>query len=324
MPLPEHHDQPDRLFDRLLVPLDGSPLAEHAIPYARALAKPGTDITLIEVVPAPRDLAGPFAFSGIPAEEMLRFDREAAERYLDAAAAALRAATAGVTVRAVVEVGDPAVEIVRGAGQTAAGVIVIASHGRGALGRFAFGSVADRVARNAPIPVLIARAQNQPPVPPVPIRRLLVPLDGSERAERALPVAAALARRLSLPIHVISVVDAAQIAFITTAPEVFAAVRSAWHAEAQETVAQAVARLTADGLAASGAVVEGAAAETIANSAQAGDVIVLTSHGRGGVMRWVLGSVAEKLVREGPVPVLLVKTAAPVPPASPDVPPAPR
>jgi nucleotide-binding universal stress UspA family protein len=77
-------------------------------------------------------------------------------------------------------------------------------------------------------------------------------------------------------------------------------------AEAKATVADAIAHLKDEGIAASGAVLNGSPFFAISDATKPGDLIVLTSHGRGGVRRWLLGSVAEKLVREGPVPVLLV------------------
>jgi nucleotide-binding universal stress UspA family protein len=71
-------------------------------------------------------------------------------------------------------------------------------------------------------------------------------------------------------------------------------------------VADAIAHLKEEGVAASGAILDGSPFFAISDATEPGDLIVLTSHGRGGVRRWLLGSVAEKLVREAPVPVLLV------------------
>ena len=77
-------------------------------------------------------------------------------------------------------------------------------------------------------------------------------------------------------------------------------------AEAKTTVSDAMKQLQAEGVAASGGTINGSPFFAISEATQPGDLLVLTSHGRGGVRRWLLGSVAEKLVREAPVPVLLV------------------
>jgi nucleotide-binding universal stress UspA family protein len=79
--------------------------------------------------------------------------------------------------------------------------------------------------------------------------------------------------------------------------------------EARETVRDAVARLQAEGVDASGATLTGSPFFAISDATQPDDLLVLTSHGLGGVRRWLLGSVAEKLVREAPAPVLLVPAA---------------
>ena len=77
-------------------------------------------------------------------------------------------------------------------------------------------------------------------------------------------------------------------------------------AEARSTVTAAVSRLQAEGVDASGEIVNGSPFFAISEATEPGDLLLLTSHGRGGVRRWLLGSVAEKLVREADAPVMLV------------------
>ena len=148
---------------RILVPLDGSQEARAALPYATALATPGTEIILFTVVRAGTDA-------------------DAARAGLETAAQRLR--VAGQTVRIEVAAGDPAGCIVDMAADLLAAMIVMASHGRGALGRLIYGSVADRVAREATMPTMVVRAGQAEPGP-VGITRLVVPLDGSPLAEAA-------------------------------------------------------------------------------------------------------------------------------------------
>jgi nucleotide-binding universal stress UspA family protein len=149
----------------------------------------------------------------------------------------------------------------------------------------------------------------------VAVSRIVVPLDGSQIAERALPVASDLAKQIAVPVHVVRAVDAAST--LPMAPGVFGAVPAVsadvtdqiWQeaeSEAQSTVTAAVSRLQAEGVDASGGILNGSPFFAISEATQPGDLLILTSHGRGGVRRWLLGSVAEKLVREADAPVLLV------------------
>jgi nucleotide-binding universal stress UspA family protein len=304
----------------VLTPIDGSQLALAALPWAKTMASPGGRVILLRVVPPLRGLReARLAAAGIRSEEEARrIDAawsSAAEADLDEAASALTGAD--VAVERLVAEGEPDEQIVETAARQGVDLIAMASHGRGAIGRAIFGSVADRVAHTTTIPVLIVRAADGAAAAP-PIRRLLVPLDGSELAERALPVAIELARRHSLPVHVVRAVDPALTIpvprnVVGAAPLISAEIADRlWReaeSDAQETVGAALRRLHADGIAATGAVLNGSPFFAIAEASQPGDLIVLTSHGRGGIHRWLMGSVAEKLVREAPTPVLLVPAA---------------
>ena len=168
---------------RILVPVDGSPEASAALPYAAALATPGTEIVLLTVFPPATD---------------------AARAGLETAAQRLR--VAGQTVRTEVATGNPARRIVDMAADLRAEMIVMASHGRGAIGRLIYGSVADRVGRESAVPVMVVRTKQLAPGP-VGITRLVVPLDGTSRAESALPVATTISQRLGTPISLVRVVD---------------------------------------------------------------------------------------------------------------------
>jgi nucleotide-binding universal stress UspA family protein len=194
-------------------------------------------------------------------------------------------------------------------------MIAMASHGRGAVGRAIFGSVADRVARTAPVPVLILRTPDEDVDQSVVVSRIVVPLDGSQLAERALPVARDLSREFAAPVHVVRAVDPASTLPMASGvfgagPAVSADVTDLiWQeaeSDARSTVTAAVSRLQAEGVDASGAILNGSPFFAIREATKPNDLLILTSHGRGGVRRWLLGSVAEKLVREANAPVLLV------------------
>jgi nucleotide-binding universal stress UspA family protein len=300
----------------VLAPVDGSTRALHAVPWAAKLAGPDGTVILLRVVPPQPEYAESL-FSFVGAEERVREIQDAwtrtAKADMDEAEALLSGS--GVTVEQVGAEGEPDEEIVAAAARRGVQMIAMASHGRGAVGRAIFGSVADRVARTAPVPVLILRPPDEDVVPSVAVSRIVVPLDGSEIAARALPVASELAEHLAAPVHVIRAVDAALS--LPMASGVFGAgpvvdanvTDQIWEeaeAEARSTVTAAVSQLQSEGVDASGGIVIGSPFFAISEAIEPGDLLTLTSHGRGGVRRWLLGSVAEKLVREAKAPVMLV------------------
>ncbi len=304
----------------VLTPIDGSELALGALPWAASLAGPAGNVILLQVIPPDlRDRESRVAQVSIGDEgSQVIQDAWASSAAADLDEAAQALAGTGVNVERVVVAGEPDEEIVSAVAQHGVELIVMASHGRGAIGRAIFGSVADRVARTATVPVLIVRSPEEEAGEPVAIARLVVPLDGSEIAERALPVASDLARRLDVPVHIVRATD--PVTSIPVARGVFGAAPAInaeitdrlWQeaeSEAESTVAGAMSDLKDEGIDATGAVLNGSPFFAISEVTKPGDLIVLTSHGRGGVRRWLLGSVAEKLVREAPVPVLLVPAA---------------
>jgi nucleotide-binding universal stress UspA family protein len=147
--------------------------------------------------------------------------------------------------------------------------------------------------------------------------RILVPLEGSKLAERALPAAEELARLMSAALHLLRVVDPTQLdlagygtyesALAQTASSPFLTDEgAAAHAYLERMTARDIER----GLGTSHEVRYGVAAREIVAMAQPGDLIVMGTHDRGGLARWFLGSVAEAVVRRAPVPVLVVPVHA--------------
>jgi len=283
-------DTPTAAANRILIPLDDSPEARVALPYAAALATPGTELVLLTVVSSATDA-------------------DAARAGLETAAQHLP--VAGLTVLTEVATGDPARRIVDVAADLRAEMIVIASHGRGAFGRLIYGSVADQVARESPVPVMVVRFRQLQPGP-VGITRLVVPLDGSSRAEAALPVATTISRRLGTPVLLVRAVDPADL--MPPAVGVGEAIPFEIYDEAEKELEQEARRyldtmarkLREEGLPVATSMLMGSPASTIEETTHLGDVLVLSSHERTGVMRWLLGSVAEKLTREDEAPLILV------------------
>jgi nucleotide-binding universal stress UspA family protein len=265
----------------ILVPLDGSQLAEQALPYAQKLAEPGCLLILLEV--------------GQDEDDLGLLDRHADS------CASLETA-----------VGDPAEQILQVAKDLGVGMIVMTTRGRGAVGRWAFGSVADVVTRTSPVPVFVVRPRDgDPEIAPV-IQRVVVPLDGSPLAKEAIPTATSLARRLHVPVHLITAIDVTKILPVEVIPTVafdaalYEETVDQFEADATAWLTQTAEQLQHKGVATTWAILHGSPFLAITDAAKPGDVIVMTSRGCGGAKRWLLGSVAEKLIREGPVSVVLV------------------
>lgn len=179
------------MFGHMLVPLDGSPLAECVLPHTVSLAQAfGARVTLLRVLePGCRgDQVQPVD----PLE--WRLSHAEAEAYLAEVAERLRAA--GVEAEADLLEGPPARRIVEHVRETAADLVVVSSHGRTGLSDWNVSSVARKVIQLARVSVMMVRAYEPfaGAIEPARYGKLLVPLDGSQRAECSLPYASALAR----------------------------------------------------------------------------------------------------------------------------------
>jgi nucleotide-binding universal stress UspA family protein len=298
----------------VLVPLDGSTLALQAVPYAEALARNGGEIVLATVLP-------PLQPHSDERGWRMTMTEQDQERALDDARSKLREIAKdwlrGVArVHVDAQFGEPAEEILKMARRHNVRVIVLASHGRGALGRLRFGSVADRLTRSSETPVLVIRPLDaEPEMAHGRIRRFVVALDNSERAEAAIPIVEEIARRTGDSIHLVSVVETPE-AIILPVPWMGPPVAQpdlesgfeATHRRATERLGQLAAQLTEAGIETTWSVEAGDPFEEIDELAAQHDVIALTTHGRSGLERWALGSLAEKLIRNAKAPVLVINT----------------
>lgn len=300
-------------FNKILVPLDGSTLAEQAIPFARAVAKDDGTLIYAQIVPKADAIHGLTGGTVASAGDVAAlFDQTATT---DLQNAANRWISIAPKYEIAITAGDPTEQILQLALDRAADMIVIASHGRGALGRWTFGSVADRLARSSTVPVLIVRPKDADPEHAVvpEIGRILLPTDGSALSEAATTEAALLAKQLSRPVVLIrAVFPEAELAptagfDAVYAPEVYAELSKSLEQEAQTGLDRIADQLREQGITVEISLLHGPAAQTIEEEARPDDLIVMTSHGRSGFRRWLIGSVAEKLVRTAPCPVVLVR-----------------
>lgn len=312
---------------RILVPLDGTETAMAVIPWIRALVTDDTQLLLLHVATLPvpmADIAG-MAISSYEAAQ----DQEIriGSAYLENVSEGL--ADAATRITKLSRIGNPPDEILEVAETHEADLILMATHGRGVAGRIAIGSVADRVARAATAPVMLIHASYGDTVPSAGARAtcrgIVVPLDGSALARTALPVAAELARHFGVPARVVRVIPERNMMLATrrgrqtdtlyrqlldVLPMMKAESDTAWYEEYTTSVADALAteaaRLHARGVTATSEVLIGEPAPAIAEALRPDEVIVMTSHGAGGIRRWLMGSVAEKLIHRAAAPLVLV------------------
>jgi nucleotide-binding universal stress UspA family protein len=290
---------------RVLVTLDGSEQAESALPFAAELAHGDGEIIVLRVVSDRETLFDPAGMIVIPPEDEFAVQLAEAKKETEASIAQV-SDQAGADWRAEARLGDPAETILEAAREHEVEAIVMASTGKGAFARLALGSVADRVSRTSPVPVMIVHAGNAPE-----IKRLVAPTDGSELAKKAMPVAIELARRLGVPIEFIYVMDYAKVTpggLGTTmmTRDIYDQLVAEASAAGQQVLDEAVREAKAQGVTATEQLRRGITAMAIIEATKPGDVVVMSSHGRSGFTRWLIGSVAEKLVRDGSTPVFLI------------------
>jgi nucleotide-binding universal stress UspA family protein len=202
-------------------------------------------------------------------------------------------------------------------------LVVLTTHGRGPLGRFWLGSVADALVRRLPVPALLVRPQEGAPAAEA-VRHILVPLDGSPLAEQILEPAAALAELTGAAVTLLRVVgpvpppgaevpDGLIEEAVQQLLEKTAELQERVNAGASQGLETAAARLRERGLVVQTRVaVADAPAPAILDAARevGADLIALATHGRRGLKRLLLGSVADKVVRGGTLPVLLLRPRA--------------
>jgi nucleotide-binding universal stress UspA family protein len=302
------------MYRSILVPLDGSAFAEHALPLALSIArraKAPLQIAHVDLVPAPMYvLSRPNMESTYDAQA-----RERAAAYLDDVVWRLSARTS-VPVETVLLEGSVAEALQEHVAIKGVDLVVMTTHGRGALGRAWLGSVADKLVRHLPIPVLLVRPREEPhdlTAEPV-LRRVLIPLDGSALAEQALEPALTLGGLMPAEYTLLHVVEPMLIMGDEMGAFATGAAAAAMHAqlpeEGRKYLSGVVQQLGSRGeTVQSKVVIDRPAAEAILQEAKTGgcDLIALATHGHGGLARLLLGSVADKVLQGAPVPVLVYR-----------------
>lgn len=318
------------MFQHILVPLDGSSRSEQVLPVAARLARAtGGTITLLRIVEMAPEAAfytmeGPF----LP-QRLLKRDLVAAQQYLHQVSQ--RSDLARITPDTVVDLGDPALKILSHAEGGPIDLIILSSHGYSGIKRWLLGSVAEKVARHAPVPVLVlqtgASLRTHLDADGARTIRAFVPVDLSARSMDAIPPAAALVAALSSPGH-----GQIHLAHLVVAPTNASPMEQEELLRAVERNLAGIGRDIRDGLVTNvdpdlGVTFSWTAlcacdiAEGIVRVAEHGeagkdngkethsDLIALTTHGSTGIHRWAVGSIAERVLHASHLPLLLVRPA---------------
>ena len=299
-------------FDRVMLPLTDA-LDASTVPVGLAAALPllgpGATVVLLGILP-------PASASGDDAEA----DQRRLRARLDEIAAGVRLAHPHLTVDAELRAGEAGEQIGEAVRERRIGLVVLAAETdttSGARSSLLPGSPITKMFHAVTAPVVVvpqAGLRNSESVPAP--KRLIVPLDGSDVASEALPLAESLAGRLRLAVHLLTVIDPDQLLPPSLAREVrpgtarYGEVLGGLQVDLQRRLDQIVRRLRSAGIAATAELRWGAAAACIAGIAEPGDVILLPSHGRGSA-RWPLGSVAADVLRASRVPVVVLRAGPP-------------
>jgi nucleotide-binding universal stress UspA family protein len=295
------------MFERILVPLDGSKNAEMVVPYAIELASMYNSTIVI---------AGVSESSGVQALNESRAYLETQSYKVSKSLEKRQGADASRPLRAKVGfqslVGSPAAEILKYATIMDSNLIILASRGSSNSGPGALGNVADKVLKGANCPVLLIREPLEDPIIALKYitRKILVPLDGSKLSEAALPLAAGIAWETGAEIVLLQVIEPITLAiFGNLTPEE----KKQYNENSNLSTLNYLekTKTSLENIHASIAVAAGErpVAESIIDysEAQHCDLIVISTNGRSGISRWVFGSITEKILHAGKKPVLVVR-----------------
>ena len=308
------------MYTRILTPLDGSEVSEHVLPYVRGLAsRLSIPLTLLMAIEPEHPTVGHMLNPTLHWHQTEIHRSGHAKEYLASMASRLRGA--GLNVDTTTPSSEPATAIVREAANDPGVLIAMASHGRSGLARWWMGSVADKVLHMADNPLLLIRSRAVPVAAQESApERLIVPVDGSQLAEQILPHVVSLSTALKLPVVLVRVTmseaeyyQAMSMGLRVLPPTLpsFQSFSGSMDGEALTYLNDLQDRLTSQGVTSvEGRVLQGSPADSIVDLAAATEhgLVVMTTHGRSGVGRMVLGSVSERIVRQSDGPVLIVRS----------------
>jgi nucleotide-binding universal stress UspA family protein len=291
-------------YQKILVPLDGSDLAEKALPYTKTIAKlKNSEVILFAVS---------ITNAGGRRDRLLK-------SYLDVNAKGLE--SHGIKVSTVVTYGDTAEEIIEYADKNKVELIIISTHGYSGIKRWMLGSVTQKVLYGTCTPVLLIKSKS-PEISEVEFKKILLPLDGSPFSEVAFPFVKELVKETKTEIILLEVSELPIVPSYGSRP-----INPTWEKyqdtmwlELQKQATEYLGKIKSDlsekGFKVKSQVIKGQPGEISQNIMQVAkeekaDLVIITTHGRTGVSRWVYGSVTNRIVEEASQPVLLIRPSIP-------------
>lgn len=318
------------MMKRVLVPLDGSARAEQALPVAARLAQTvGGTVVLLRVVTIPNEFVSYVMLEPIATQSVINATLEEARNYLErlTGSESLR----GVRTETEVLLGQAAPTILSVVDSHHTDLIVLCSHGYTGMTRWILGSVAEKVSQLASVPVLVLREDEPVPLPPLPQEggplRVLIPLDGSVRAQVAIASAAQLVAALSAPAQ--GALHLTRVVVLPEAAQISQSEREAIMQQAQQYL-NALADQIREGLLASpiadlkpsitwSVTIDTDIAAGIIRVAEQGEndegtgtfgssqMIAMATHGFSGLQQWVIGSITQRVLHATGLPLLIVR-----------------
>lgn len=296
------------MFKHILVPLDGSRLAESVLPAVSYIArKLGAAVTLIHIVEtdAPQQVHG---------ERHLREEDEARAYLRDVAQRELADLTDvqfHVHTDVVANIADG---IVAHKGEIGNDLIIMCTHGRGGVHQWIFGTIAQKIINHGSTPVLLIQPGLEDTPQPFACRAILVPLDGVAEHEHSLPAAARLGKSCPAPVHLIRVVptySSLSGQWVTTSrllPKTTSQMLDAAEEEADQYLERHEDALRAEGVDVTRHIARGAPVDIIARAAEeiGIDLIVIGTHGKLGMDAFWSGSTTPRLCHHCRIPLLLI------------------
>jgi nucleotide-binding universal stress UspA family protein len=298
------------MYKKILVPLDGSATAEAVLPYAEAFAagfRAAVELLSVIDIGALTTHLPPGTLRHLDA--VVANEEKRSARYLEDVGIKF---FSGVSIERRIVRGGAAEAVLEAASKDGDTLITMATHGRSGASRWLLGSVAEKVLRSTTKPLFLVRAAAAKTSPHRIIDSIVVPLDGSALAENILPTVTHWARALDVEVALIRAFEFPAKAYYGSEedlPDYDAFREEARKAAASYLKATASALVDKGVRTVSTLALEGPAATEILAYAQTAPaaVIAMSTHGRSGVPRWMLGSVTEKVVRHGADPVLVVR-----------------
>jgi len=304
------------MIERIIVPLDGSGVAEGVLPQAAALADAfSAEIVLLRVVEPPESETSRASFTW-------RLLQAEAEAYMEEIRTALDDGNRLVEV--CVTEGHAAEEILQCSRANDRALLILSRHGQGGRTQFAFGDTAQQVVSAAGVSVLVVPSDASSSEG-LRYRRIAVPLDGSQRAEWALCLAAAVASAHEAELHMVHVIPVPEMArrlpFTEEETALQERVVEANHAAAERYMAEVHGRFEDTAISLHHHIVaSGSVARTIRDVVAEldADLLVLSAHGYSGDDQWMYGGTAGSLLAHSHVPLLVFQDMGPAAAASAD------